>query len=516
MNDAPDAPSADLDADSDLLTGELTGSGLSAEKAKRLAKLDGLRAAGTEPYPYRFDRTHTLAEIRAAHGELEPGSETTVHVAVAGRMMLRRDSGKLIFAQLRDRTDQLQLFISKAVVGDEAFAAIGDLDLGDWLGVTGTVMTTRTGELSVKATSIQLLSKAVRPMPDKWKGLTDTDTRFRQRYADLIVNEEARRAFTIRHAVISSFRRTFSDKGYIEVETPVLHIEVGGAHARPFVTHHNTLDIDMYLRIALELHLKRLIVGGMERVFEIGRVFRNEGMSTRHNPEFTMMESYEAFADVSDVIALTEELITNAARDALGTTIIELGGEQVDLAKPWRQVRMIDLVHEATGVAVHPSQPVEALRELAAKHGVSCAPRWGSGKIIEELFEATSEHLLIEPTFVTGHPVEISPLARVDRTDPFLTERFELFINGREHANGYSELNDPVEQRLRFEDEQTAKAAGDDEAASMDEDYLRALEYGLPPTGGLGVGMDRVVMTLAGVQSIKEVILFPTLRPEVL
>ena len=494
----------------------LSGSGLAAEKAKRLAKLDALREAGVEPYPYRFDRTHTLAEIRAAHGDLEPGSETDVRVAVAGRMMLRRDGGKLIFAQLRDRTDQLQLFISKAVVGDDAFAAIGELDLGDWIGVEGTVMTTRTGELSVKATSVQMLSKAVRPMPDKWKGLTDTDTRFRQRYADLIVNEEARRAFTVRHAIISSFRRTFADKGFIEVETPVLHLEVGGAHARPFVTHHNTLDLDMYLRIALELHLKRLIVGGMERVFEIGRVFRNEGMSTRHNPEFTMMESYQAFADVSDVIALTEELITNAARDALGTTVIDLGGEQVDLATPWRQVRMIDLVHEATGVAVHPSQPVEELRELAAQHGVSCAPRWGSGKIIEELFEATSEHLLIEPTFVTGHPVEISPLARIDRTDPHLTERFELFMNGREHANGYSELNDPVEQRLRFEDEQAAKAAGDDEAGSMDEDYLRALEYGLPPTGGLGIGMDRVVMTLAGVPSIKEVILFPTLRPEVL
>jgi len=512
VNDAPDAPATEPDES----TVESTGSGLAAEKAKRLAKLQDLRASGTEPYPYRFDRTHTLAEIRAAHGELEAGSETDAHVAVAGRMMLRRDSGKLIFAQLRDRTDQLQLFISKAVVGDDAFAAIGDLDLGDWIGVEGTVMTTRTGELSVKVQSVQLLSKAVRPMPDKWKGLTDTDTRFRQRYADLIVNEEARRAFTIRHAVISSFRRTFAGKGFIEVETPVLHIDVGGAHARPFVTHHNTLDTDMYLRIALELHLKRLIVGGMERVFEIGRVFRNEGMSTRHNPEFTMMESYEAFADVSDVIALTEELITNAARDALGTAVIDLGGEQVDLARPWRQVRMIDLVHEATGVAVHPSQPVEDLRALAAQHGVSCAPRWGSGKIIEELFEATSEHLLIEPTFVTGHPVEISPLARVDRTDPFLTERFELFMNGREHANGYSELNDPVEQRLRFEDEQAAKAAGDDEAASMDEDYLRALEYGLPPTGGLGIGMDRVVMTLAGVASIKEVILFPTLRPEVL
>ncbi len=510
MNDVPAAADLPTDTESEVLG----GSGLAAEKAKRLAKLDRLRAAGTEPYPYRFDRTHALTEIREAHGTLEAGSETDVHVAVAGRMMLRRDSGKLIFAQLRDRSDQIQLFVSKAVVGADAFAFIGDLDLGDWIGVEGLVMTTRTGELSIRVETVQLLAKTLRPMPDKWKGLTDTDTRFRQRYADLIVNEDARRAFTIRHEVIASFRRTLAAKGYIEVETPVLHMEVGGAHARPFVTHHNTLDLDMYLRIALELHLKRLIVGGMERVFEIGRIFRNEGMSTRHNPEFTILESYQAFADVSDIIVLTEELIVNATRDALGTTVLNLGGVDVDLESPWRHARMIDLVAEATGVEVHPSQPVADLRRLAEQHDVSWAPRWGSGKIIEELFEATAEHTLVVPTFVTGHPVEISPLARIDRNDPYLTERFELFVNGREHANGYSELNDPVEQRLRFEDEQRAKQAGDDEAASMDEDYLRALEYGLPPTGGLGVGMDRVVMLIAGVQSIKEVILFPTLRPE--
>ena len=500
------------DAESEILS----GSGLAAEKAKRLAKIDELRVAGIEPYPYRFDRTHSLAELRAAHGEVAAGTETDVQVAVAGRMMLKRDSGKLIFADLRDRGDHVQLFISKAVVGEDAFTQIADLDLGDWIGVEGTVMATRTGELSVKVQRLVLLAKAVRPLPDKWKGLTDPDTRFRQRYADLIVNEQARRAFQIRHAMISSFRKTLTDHGYIEVETPVLHMEAGGAHARPFVTHHNTLDMDLYLRIALELHLKRLIVGGLERVFEIGRIFRNEGMSTRHNPEFTMMESYQAFADVSDIIALTEELITNAARDALGTTAVDLAGEMVDLSEPWRQVRMIDLVAEATGVDVHPSQPVEQLRALANEHGVSCAPRWGSGKIIEELFEATCEHTLIRPTFVTGHPVEISPLARVDRNDPHLTERFELFMLGREFANGYSELNDPVQQRLRFEDEQKAKDAGDDEATGVDEDYLRALEYGMPPTGGLGVGMDRVAMMLAGVHSIKEIILFPTLRPEVM
>ncbi|MEO5723497.1 MAG: lysine--tRNA ligase [Ilumatobacteraceae bacterium] len=486
------------------------------EKAKRYAKLDDLRASGTDPYPYRFDRTTTLVELRAEHGALEAGTETESEVAVAGRVMLLRQQGKLIFATMRDRDGEVQLFVSKAVLGDDAFTAFADLDLGDWVGVHGTVMTTRKGELSVKVSTFELLSKAVRPMPDKWRGLTDTDTRFRQRYADLIVNEDARRNFRIRHELIASFRRTLHGHGYIEVETPVLHLEAGGAHARPFVTHHNALDMDMYLRIALELHLKRLIVGGMDRVFEIGRIFRNEGISTRHNPEFTMIELYQAFGDFTEMMAISEELVVTAAHDALGTTIVDIAYEQVDLAEPWRRVRMIDLVAEATGVEVHPSMAVAEMRALAAEHGVPVNPAWGSGKIIEELFEATSEAKLLRPTFVTGHPVEISPLARVDRTDPYLTERFEFFINGREHGNGYSELNDPVEQRARFEDEQRARDAGDAEAGSVDEDYLRALEYGLPPTGGLGIGIDRVAMLLAGVQSIKEVILFPTLRPEVM
>ena len=515
----PNQPGLD-DPSTDPTSTDESGSGLAAERAQRLAKLDQLREAGTNPYPYRFDRTHTLAEVREHHGDLEPGTETEHRVALAGRAMLIRDSGKLVFATMRDRTGEIQLFVSKAVLGDEAFAEFTRLDLGDWLGVFGTVMTTRKGELSVKVDRFELLSKAVRPLPNKWHGLTDTDTRFRQRYVDLIVNDDARRAFQVRHEVISSFRRTLHGRGFIEVETPVLHVESGGAHARPFVTHHNTLDMQLYLRIALELHLKRLIVGGMERVFEIGRIFRNEGISTRHNPEFTMMELYQAFGDYTEMIDITEALITAAAVDATGTSVVTVHAgevsETVDLAQPWRQVRMIDLVHDAIGVEVHPSQPVEQLRELATRHGVSCAPRWGAGKIIEELFEATAEHLLIAPTFVTGHPVEISPLARTDRNDAFLTERFELFIGGREIANGYSELNDPVEQESRFHDEQVAKELGDDEAATaIDHDYLRALEYGMPPTGGLGVGMDRVAMLIAGVTSIKEVILFPTLRPEV-
>jgi lysyl-tRNA synthetase class 2 len=495
---------------------ETTGSGLAAEKAKRLDKIRALRDAGTNPYPYRFDRTHSLDQLRAEFAALEPGAETDQRVTVAGRMMLRREQGKLIFATLVDRSAEVQLFVSKSVIGDEGFAAFGEFDLGDWLGVEGTVMTTRKGELSVKADRVELLAKAVRPMPDKWHGLTDTDTRFRQRYADLIVNEEARRAFRIRHEIVASFRRTLQSEGFIEVETPVLHLESGGAHARPFITHHNALDMQLYLRIALELHLKRLIVGGMERVFEIGRIFRNEGISTRHNPEFTMMELYQAFADYSEMIDITERLIRQATIDATGTSVVTIGDDEVDLAQPWRRARMIDLTSEAIGVEVHPSMPVETLRGLADKHGVGYELSWGSGRIIEEIFEATAESSLVHPTFVTGHPVEISPLARADRNDPHLTERFELFVLGRELANGYTELNDPVEQRARFEDEHAAREAGNVEAGTVDEDYLRALEYGMPPTGGLGIGMDRVAMLIAGVHSIKEVILFPTLRPEVM
>lgn len=491
-------------------------SGLEHEKARRLAGLDAMRDSGTNPYPYRFDRSHTLGEIRLAHEALPDGTETDITVDVAGRIMLKRDQGKLIFATVQDRSGSLQLFISRAVVGDEVFDAIADLDLGDWVGASGIVMSTRKGELSIKVSTLQLLSKAIRPMPDKWHGLTDTDTRYRQRYADLIGNEDSRRMFEIRHAVIASFRRTLHDRGFIEVETPVLHVEAGGAHARPFTTHHNALDMQLFLRIALELHLKRLIVGGMERVYEIGRVFRNEGISTRHNPEFTMMELYQAFADYTDIMDLTETLITQSAIDATGSSNVTIDENTVDLSQPWRRVQMIDLVTEATSVKVHPSQPREELVELANKHNVKVETHHGSGKIIEQLFEALCEDQLREPTFVTGHPVEISPLARVDRNDPYLTERFELFVGGRELANAYSEINDPVEQRQRFDDEQASKEAGNAEAGTVDEDYLRALEYGMPPTGGLGIGMDRLVMLIGGAQSIRDVILFPTLRPEVM
>jgi len=490
------------------------GSTLDQERSRRLERVRQLRGAGTNPYPYRFDRTHELGRIRADHSNLDAGTETDETVTVAGRVMLKRDQGKLIFITLRDRTGEIQLFVSKAVTGAEAFDEINELDLGDWIGASGSVMTTRKGELSIKTSTVTLLAKSVRPMPDKWHGLSDIDTRYRQRYADLVINEEARRTFEIRHATISSFRRTLQDNGFTEVETPVLHVEAGGAHARPFVTHHNALDMTLFLRIALELHLKRLIVGGMERVYEIGRVFRNEGISTRHNPEFTMMESYQAFGDYTDAMDLTEQLITNAARDALGTTVVTIDGQEFDLAQPWPRVRMVDLASEAAGTTLHPSRPLDDLRQVAGEHGVNVEQHWGTGKIIEEIFADLVEKKLQRPTFVTGHPVEISPLARVDQSDPHLTERFELFVGARELANGYSELNDPVEQRERFEAEQRAKDAGDLAAGTVDEDYLRALEFGMPPTAGLGIGIDRLVMLLSGSGSIKDVILFPTLRPE--
>jgi lysyl-tRNA synthetase class 2 len=489
-------------------------SGLATERSRRLARVDELRDGGTEPYPYRFDRSHTLREVRDRWGSLEPGTETAEAVDVAGRLMLLRDSGKLVFATMRDRSGEIQLFVSKAAVGDAAFGDVKALDLGDWVGVHGTVMTTRKGELSVKVDRLELLAKALRPLPDKWHGLTDIDARYRQRYADLIVNEQARRAFEIRHELVASFRRTLAAEGFTEVETPILHVEAGGAHARPFVTHHHTLDMELYMRIALELHLKRLIVGGMERVYEMGRIFRNEGISPRHNPEFTMMELYQAFADVSDMMTITEHLIVEAAHDALGTTVVTIRRGEIDLAGPWPRHRMIDLVSDAVGTAVHPSQPIGDLQALADRHAVRHDSAWGQGRLIEGLFEATVEPGLVGPVFVTGHPVEISPLARVDRDDPFLTERFELFVDSTEIANGYSELNDPVEQRQRFDSEQAAREAGDVERGSVDEDYLRALEYGMPPTGGLGIGIDRLARLLASVDTIKEVILFPTLRPE--
>ncbi len=505
---APDAALADEQSD------EEAAGGLADERERRQGKVDALRAIGVEPYPVRFDRTHTLAEVRERWGMLGAGEETDERVAVAGRIVLKRSQGKLVFATLRDGTAELQLFASRAVLGDEAHAAFDGLDLGDWVGVEGTVMTTRRGELSVGVESFELLAKALRPLPDKWHGLADVDTRFRQRYVDLVANAEARRIFEIRFATIAAIRRYLGARGYIEVETPVLHAVAGGAAARPFLTHHNALDVDLSLRIALELHLKRLIVGGYERVFEIGRVFRNEGLSTRHNPEFTMLELYEAYADYHDMMRLTEDMVSQVALSALGTTVVSVDGREVDLAPPWRRVTMRELIREHAGVDVHPSMSVAELRALLDERDIAYEPSFGPGRLMLELYEQTSEHTLIEPTFVMDYPLEVSPLARKHREDPMLVERFEPIVAGRELGNAFSELNDPIDQRARFEAQAVLAEGGDADAHGVDEDYVRALEYGMPPTGGLGIGIDRLVMLLGGVSSIREVILFPHLRPE--
>ena len=492
---------------------DLSGSAAEEYRA-RLSKIATLRESGTDPYPVRFTRSDTCGALQTRFLSLEAGAESDSIVRVAGRMLLQRNQGKLIFATVRDGEGSLQLFVSKAVIGDDAFEAFADLDLGDWVGVEGLVMRTRKGELSVKVTSAQLLSKSLRPMPDKWHGLGDIDTRYRQRYVDLIANDEARRVFEIRFAVIRAFRNHLIDLGYREVETPVLHPIAGGATARPFETHHNALDVDLYLRIAPELYLKRLIVAGFEKVFEIARVFRNEGLSTRHNTEFTMLELYEAFIDYHDIAVLTEELIAAAAHAAIGTTSVEWDGRPVDLAAPFRRATMIELVEEHAGVTMHPSMPIEQARVICERFEIPWESSWGAGKLLLEVYEKTTEHALWDPTFVMDYPREVSPLARVHRDDSELTERFELIIGGREVANAFSELNDPVDQRRRFEAQMRLKQLGDAEAQGMDEDYIRALEYGLPPCGGLGIGVDRIVMLIAGVTSIREVLLFPHLRPE--
>jgi lysyl-tRNA synthetase class 2 len=496
------------------------GGGLDELRAIRRAKVDALRRTGVDPYPDRFDRTASSGALRTRFGDLSPSAETGVVERVAGRVMLSRRMGKLQFLTLRDGDGTVQLFVSKSVIGDDGFEAVKEVDIGDWVGAEGEVITTKAGELSIRAISLQLLSKAIRPLPDKWRGLSDVDTRYRQRYVDLIVNEDARRTFQIRHSTISAFRRVLDREGFVEVETPILQIDAGGAAARPFVTHHNALDQAMYLRIATELHLKRLVVGGLERVYEIGRIFRNEGIDTRHNPEFTSVEAYLALANYEDMMDLTERLITSAAREALDTLVIRdpVGNNEIDLAPPWPRRRLVDLIRDHLGVEVDVHMDVATVRWLCDDLGVRYEPHWGSGKLVYTIFDKLVEERLgrDRPVFAYEYPTEVSPLAKPNRHDPEVVDRFELFVGGRELANGYSELNDPARQRAMFEAEVALAAAGDEEAQrTVDEDYLRALEYGLPPTGGLGIGVDRVVMLLAAQPSIREVILFPTLRREV-
>jgi lysyl-tRNA synthetase class 2 len=462
--------------------------------------------------PYRFGPPTPARVLRERYAELAAGIETDDRVTVAGRVMLRREMGKLTFATMQDGSGRLQLFARDGDTPD--FESFGSLPIGTWVGVSGVVMTTRTGELSVRVDHWTVLAEPKRSFPDKWHGLTDTDTRYRQRYVDLWVTEEARHTFLLRSRLLSLTRRWLEDRGFVEVETPVFHPIPGGATAKPFVTHHNALDMDLYLRVAPELYLKRLVVGGFEKVFEIGRVFRNEGLGYRWNPEFTMLELYEAYADYHDMMRLTEELIAYLATELCGGTKISYGGRDLDLTPPWRRATMADLIEEQIGVAVDVRMPVEELRAICEEHGVPVEADYGPGKLILELYEKTTEAEQWNPVFVCDYPKEVSPLARDHREVPGLVERFEPIIAGREIANAFSELTDPAEQRANFDDQAAQREAGDEEAMAVDDDYLRALEYGLPPTGGLGIGIDRIVMLLADVQTIRDVILFPTLRPE--
>lgn len=482
--------------------------------AVRHAKLNSLRERGIQPYASGYEPTHRAGDLAAHYADLEPGVETADVVAVAGRLVAKRDQGKMAFFVIRDSQGDLQLFVRSNVLDADEYEAALDVDLGDWIWATGRVLRSRRGELSVEPTEIVLLSKSLRPLPEKYHGLTDTDTRYRQRYVDLVANPEVRATFETRFRIIAEIRRYMDAQGYLEVETPMLQPIPGGAVARPFVTHHNTLDMPFYLRIAPELYLKRLLVGGFEKVYELNRSFRNEGMSPRHNPEFTMMESYQAFGNMDSMMELTEGLITTITESVLGTYEVEYQGTAISLAPGWPRQTLSSLVSEATGSELSVHSPVEDLRaEFSSRH-MEFDKSWGPGKLLVELFEKLVEDTLIQPVFVYEYPAEVSPLSRRNDADPEVCDRFELFIGGREMANAFSELNDPIDQRERFEAQAAAKDAGDDEAMWIDEDYLRAQEYGMPPAGGLGIGVDRLVMLLTDSPSIRDVLLFPHMRPE--
>ncbi len=462
--------------------------------------------------PYRFEVSASANEVHRRHRGLADGEESGQGVTVAGRLMLRREQGKLAFGTLRDWTGEVQLFAGASWTGD--FAGFTGLPLGTWVGAEGEVVRTRRGELSVKVARWQVLAEARRGFGDKWRGVSDPEVRLRQREVDLWANEGVRGRMLLRSRAISLTRRWLEDQGFVEVETPVFHPVQGGATAKPFTTHHNALDVDLFLRIAPELYLKRLVVGGFERVYEIARVFRNEGLSTRHNPEFTMLEAYAAYWDYGDMMRLTEELAAHLATELLGTTSLTYAGRDLDLAPPWRRATLVDLVAEHAGVEVDVGMDIGQLRGICDDHGVPWKEHDGPGKLILELYEKTTEGQLWGPVFVCDYPKEVSPLARDHRSQPGMVERFEGIVAGRELCNAFSELVDPDEQRARFEDQARQKAEGDIEAMAVDEPYLRALEHGLPPTGGLGIGMDRLVMLLTGTESIRDILLFPTLRPE--
>ncbi|HVC35434.1 MAG TPA: lysine--tRNA ligase [Chloroflexota bacterium] len=476
--------------------------------AQRLRKLEELRSRGIEPYPTTFQRTVAAGEAVAEYDRLA-GQD----VSVAGRIVSRRIMGRVSFCHIQDGTGRVQLFLKEDALGPEEYAAFRDLyDIGDIVGARGTLMKTRAGEVSVQACRLVMLAKSLRPLPEKWHGLTDVEQRYRRRYLDLIVNPEVRRIFQTRSATVSAIRRFLEARGFIEIETPVLQPLYGGATARPFKTHHHALEREMFLRIATELYLKRAVVGGFDKVFEIGRVFRNEGIDTTHNPEFTVLESYEAYASYLDVMAMVEELIPWIAHEVLGTTGISYQGQSIDLRPPWQRVTLREAILHCTGVDVEAAADRDDLYRQVAHLGLEIQPTSPRGKIIDELLSARVEHTLIQPTFVTDYPVELSPLAKRKPGQPNLVERFEAYVGGLEIANAFSELNDALDQRTRFAQQLEARAAGDEEAHLFDEDFVEALEHGMPPTGGLGIGVDRLVMLLTDQRSIREVILFPHLR----
>ncbi|MEU5388461.1 bifunctional lysylphosphatidylglycerol synthetase/lysine--tRNA ligase LysX [Kitasatospora cineracea] len=487
----------------------------------RREKLDRLRAAGIDPYPVGFPRTSTIADLRAKHPDLAPDTATGERVGITGRVVLARTGGKLCFATLRDGSGDLQVMLSLDKLGAERLAAWkGDIDLGDQVGVEGEVITSKRGELSVMVDRWELTAKCLRPLPDKHKGLSDPEARVRQRYVDLIVNPEAREMLQLRTKVIRSIRRTYEDRGYLEVETPMLQPIHGGANARPFVTHINAYDIDLYLRIATELYLKRLVVGGAEKVFEINRNFRNEGADATHNPEFTALESYEAYGDYDTQAELIRAIVVNAARDALGTTVVRGIGpdgteHEIDLAEPWQEVSVYPGISAHLGTEVTPATSVEELRKLAVEHDLDqyLDPNWDHGQIVLELIERLLEHHAIKPTFIRDYPTSVSPLTRQHRSIEGVAEKWDLVIFGTELGTAYSELIDPVEQRARLTAQSLLAAGGDVEAMQVDEDFLRALEYAMPPTGGLGLGVDRLIMLLTG-KNIRETVLFPLVKPE--
>ena len=488
----------------------LTETDLNEQMQVRLDKMHKIEEKGLKPFGYRYEFTHRSGDVKENFDAL---AEAETEVKLAGRVMAIRGHGKTCFMDMQDKDGRIQVYVRKDVLGEENYALIKMMDIGDTVGVTGTVFRTHMGEVSIKAAALEMLSKSLRPLPEKWHGLKDVETRYRQRYVDLIVNPDVRDTFVKRSQIIRSVRDVLDSHGFLEVETPILNTIAGGAAARPFISYHNALDMQVYMRIAPELYLKRLIVGGMDRVYELGRVFRNEGIDNRHNPEFTSVEIYQAFADYRDMMDLTEEVVVKTAEKVLGTTKINYEGTEIELASPWKRISMIDAVKEYAGKDFTNVTDLEEARAMAKELNVEVEATWGIGKIINACFEEYVEDKLIQPTFITGHPKEISPLAKSNPENPEITDRFEAFIYGREICNGFTELNDPIDQRERFLKQVEERANGDEEANMMDEDFVTALEYGLPPTGGLGIGIDRLVMFLTNSSTIRDVLFFPTMKP---